>query len=166
MLYLDVTFKTNKFNMNLFHGVGLTCFNKIYTAFMAFVSDSDTSTYEWILTSLIELGFTRPKVVLIDRELALYNALKRRWLGVGVINCRWHIERNLEAKFKALYKDDSSDYCHNWTEMLKDWRQLIASKSVVMYDRSPLQTYSSPTDSIWPASLTRTFFFAMEASPL
>ncbi|KAI5669840.1 hypothetical protein M9H77_19693 [Catharanthus roseus] len=71
VLIMDMTYKTNKYNMPLLECVGMTPTCKNFTVATAFMCNEQATTYKW--GSTINEG--EPVVVLTDRESGLMPGL-------------------------------------------------------------------------------------------
>ncbi len=76
VLFVDCTYKTNKYNMPLCILNGITACNKSYYISYLFLRHEDKDSYGWVITQVKEL-YTRvgqedvPEVVITDKEDAL-----------------------------------------------------------------------------------------------
>ncbi|XP_004305076.1 PREDICTED: protein FAR-RED ELONGATED HYPOCOTYL 3-like [Fragaria vesca subsp. vesca] len=74
---MDCTYKTNKYKMPLLDIVGVTSFNTSFYSCFVFMQKEEEEDYVWALTMFSKmLGVEAyPLVIIIDRELALMNAI-------------------------------------------------------------------------------------------
>jgi hypothetical protein len=82
---LDCTYKTNKFDMPLLKVVGITSNYATFNAGFAFLHVENEEAYTWVLEQFSEV--VTPKVLYMDRELALMNRIARVFLGCHNILC-------------------------------------------------------------------------------
>lgn len=97
LLFLDYTYKTNKYEMPLLDIIGVnTCQRSFYIAF-AFLSGEAEEDYIWALDrlrSMYELCGTRPlSIILIDRCTAYINAVSRCFPSAISLLCLWHANK-------------------------------------------------------------------------
>ncbi|XP_021762361.1 uncharacterized protein LOC110727130 [Chenopodium quinoa] len=66
-----------------------------------------TTNYRWVLLRLRDLiGYDKkPSVFLIDRELGLCVALREVFPGTSHLLCRWHINKDVEARVTVMFKN-------------------------------------------------------------
>jgi MULE transposase domain len=97
VLLLDCTYKTNRFKMPLLNIVGSTCTNKTFYISFCFMADETEESYRWALTQLHGLFSPDrvPEVMVIDRDLALLNAIGKVFPWCYRQLCIWHIEKNI-----------------------------------------------------------------------
>jgi len=95
-LFVDATYKTNRYGMPLVEVVGSTPMNKSYTLAYCFLSAECQSDYEWFLDCLRSaLGESKLDVITTDRERALMNAIAKVFPESLNVLCLWHIRRNV-----------------------------------------------------------------------
>ncbi|KAJ9541940.1 hypothetical protein OSB04_028446, partial [Centaurea solstitialis] len=75
VVFMDATYKTNKYNLP-FLEIGVTSTNKTFSIAFAFMYNEQTSNYTWALTclKLTINGSFWPRVIVTDRDLALMKA--------------------------------------------------------------------------------------------
>jgi hypothetical protein len=80
VIFLDSTYKTNRFNMPLLNICGSTNMNKTFTIAAAFLDRENEAQFIWVINTLTEMmtshGIALPKVIVTDRELALIKAIR------------------------------------------------------------------------------------------
>jgi hypothetical protein len=79
MLVMDNTYKTNKYRQTLFEIVGMTSTELTFAIAFAYMESEQTENFCWVLEKLKELFVKKylcPRVILIDRDLALIKPLK------------------------------------------------------------------------------------------
>ncbi|CAK8539545.1 unnamed protein product [Lathyrus sativus] len=103
MLILDSTYKTNKYRLPLFEMVDVTSTEKTYVVGFAFLEcekeDNFTRTLEacW---SLLKDQVEMPKVIIIDRDTVLMNAVSKVFHFSNALLCRYHITKNVRSWVK------------------------------------------------------------------
>ena len=77
VLFLDCTYKTNKYKMPLLHAFGFTCLNSTFSSCFTFLPKENQEDYTWALNQIKSLydGVPYPKVIITDRELAVVRAV-------------------------------------------------------------------------------------------
>ncbi|GAU33210.1 hypothetical protein TSUD_144710 [Trifolium subterraneum] len=78
ILVMDLTYKTNKYNMPLFEIVGFTSTERTYNVGFAWLTNEKEDNFIWALQqlrSLVRNEGSLPKVILTDRDTALMNAV-------------------------------------------------------------------------------------------
>ena len=108
VLFIDYTYKNNKFNMPLCIFNGVSASNKSFYIGFAFLRHEDKDSHHWILSKVQEL-FRRvgkeegPKVVLTDNEDALIAGLEEAMPASYHILCVWHINKNILARATKFF---------------------------------------------------------------
>lgn len=120
---MDCTYKTNKYRMPLLNIVGVTSFNTTFFSTVVFLQKEEVTDYEWALDCFRKmLGLERqPLAIVTDRELALMNAIKVIFPNSTHLLCVWHIEKNIMAKCKKIFrtKDDWEEFIKTWTDVIR-----------------------------------------------
>ncbi|XP_021764019.1 protein FAR1-RELATED SEQUENCE 5-like [Chenopodium quinoa] len=103
---MDSTYKTNRYGMPFFKIVGVTPTNQNFLVGYVFMRNECTANYRWVLQRLRDLiGFDKePSVFLTDRELGLVAALREVFPGTSHLLCRWHINKDVEARVTDMFK--------------------------------------------------------------
>jgi hypothetical protein len=83
----------------------------------------------------------QPSVIVIDRELALMNAIKVIFSNIPNLLCVWHIEKNVLSKCKKYFGEQET-----WEEFLSSWNEVVYSSSEGEYERSWLKFKSTNTE--------------------
>ena len=85
ILFLDCTYRTNKYGMPLFDIVGVNGANFLFYAGFAFLNTENQHAYEFALSCVRELyqdqmrlPITTLRTVLVDKDQALINAIESR----------------------------------------------------------------------------------------
>lgn len=104
---MDSTYKTNRYGMPFFEIVGVTPTNQNFLVGYVFMRNETTESYRWVLQKLRELiGYDKePSVFLSDRELGLCAALREVFPGTAHFLCRWHINKDVEARVTNMFKN-------------------------------------------------------------
>ncbi|XP_021765427.1 protein FAR1-RELATED SEQUENCE 5-like [Chenopodium quinoa] len=104
---MDSTYKTNRYGMPFFEIVGVTPTNQNFLVGYVFMRNECTASYRWVLQRLRELiGYDKePSVFLSDRELGLCAALREVFPGTSHLLCRWHIDKDVEARVTDMFKN-------------------------------------------------------------
>ena len=128
ILFLDCTYKTNKYKMPLLHIAGVTGANKSFSLAFCFLREETQEYYEWALKNLLNIFTSNeiplPEVIITDREQALINSLSEIFSNAYHMLCIWHIEKNLVTNGAKHIKNKSLEH-----EMIKKWNQLIQLSS-------------------------------------
>ncbi|XP_021750193.1 protein FAR1-RELATED SEQUENCE 5-like [Chenopodium quinoa] len=104
---MDSTYKTNRYGMSFFEIVGVTPTNQNFLIGYVFMRNECTASYRWVLQRLRELiGHDKePSVFLTDRELGFCAALREVFPGTSHLLCRWHINKDVEARVTDMFKN-------------------------------------------------------------
>ena len=102
VLIIDYTYKTNRYNLPLYHITGRTSTGKTFNIGYCFINSEHEVVYNIVVSHLTEI-FTdylpgnQPTVLVTDKETALKNALRNsEFFGdVPQIICQWHVEMNI-----------------------------------------------------------------------
>jgi len=133
VLFLDCTYKTNKYNMPLLHIAGVSGNNDSFSAGFCFLASETHTYYEWALNTLQSFltanKIPPPEVMITDRELALMNAISKIFPNTKNMLCTWHIEKNLVANASKLIKDQFLEH-----RILKDWSNLIRLPTISKFE--------------------------------
>ena len=101
-------------------------FNVAYTYLSSELEDS----YTWALDrlrGLMDNDFL-PRVIVTDRELALMNAIEKKFPRANHFLCRWHISRNIMANCKKLFAANDK-----WEKCLMSWNLLVLSSNEIEF---------------------------------
>ncbi|XP_021775994.1 uncharacterized protein LOC110739820 [Chenopodium quinoa] len=103
---MDSTYKTNRYGMPFFEIVSVTPTNQNFLVAYVFMRNESTASYRWVLQRLRDMiGYNKePSVFLTDRELGLCAALREVFPGTSHLLCRWHINKDVEARVTAMFK--------------------------------------------------------------
>jgi hypothetical protein len=99
VLFLDFTYKTNKYNMPLLHIAGVSGNNKTFSAAFCFLAEENLEYNSWALetfcSTLTSHKIPPPDVLLTDCELALMNAIAKVFPNSIHMLFTWHINKNI-----------------------------------------------------------------------
>ena len=138
VLFMDCTYKTNRYSMPMLHIVGFTSTNQTYTVAVAFLLRESTEWYTVALEAFLHLtGATKLpiKVVITDRETALINALALLLPDTYQLSCIWHLKENVKTHAKPCFlPTDTDDDDYDWIDALKGFRlnwmgQVVSAKT-------------------------------------
>ncbi|GAU50446.1 hypothetical protein TSUD_409530 [Trifolium subterraneum] len=105
VLMMDSTYKTSKYKMPLFEIVGVTSTEDSFNVGFAFIANEKEDNFIWALEtckSLLKSKDTFPKVIVTDRDKSLMNAVLIVFPNSTALVCRYHVAKNVRAKFKAF----------------------------------------------------------------
>jgi hypothetical protein len=119
--------------MPLLNIVGSTCANKTFYVSFCFMADEIEESYKWCLTQLRELFSPDrvPGVMVMDRELALLNAVNEVFPWCHRQLCTWHIEKNVLVHAAKSFDDDEESR----DEFMRLWTGVMTSKSKDIFKR-------------------------------
>jgi hypothetical protein len=133
ILLLDCTYKTNRFKMPLLVIIGSTCVNTSFFVGFCFLPKEQEEDYVWALEQLKMLYFpgVRTGVMLMDRELALINAVRAVFPSTIRLLCVWHVEKDIQKKASKAFEQAEDS-----TAFLREWTAVINSISTTAYDEN------------------------------
>ena len=138
VLFMDCTYKTNRYSMPMLHIVGFTSTNQTYTVAIAFILRKSTEWYTVALEAFLDLTGAAKlpiKVVITDREAALINALAVVLPDTYQLSCIWHLGENVKTHVKPCFlPTDTDDDDYDWIHALKAFRlnwiaQVVSAKT-------------------------------------
>jgi MULE transposase domain len=98
----------------------MTPTNQTFSLAFCLMQNEKTDTYCWALSCFSKLlGFVRPPVLCTDRDQALAAAITTVFPASPHLLCVWHINKNIQAKWKADLGQDK------YKELLSSWRGAI-----------------------------------------
>ena len=139
VLFIDCTYKTNKYNMPLCIFNGVSACNKSFYIGFAFLQHEDKDSYHWALRKVLEL-FRRvgeeegPKVVLTDKEDALIAGLEQAMPASYHILCVWHINKNILARATKFFP--SPDEIQSWMDL---WYKVCQAPTLAEYEKARME---------------------------
>ncbi|KAI3835930.1 hypothetical protein MKX03_029307 [Papaver bracteatum] len=121
VLFVDCTYKTNRFGSPLLRIVGVTSTGKLFTVAFIFMEAETEDHYVWALTRLKRLFSPNalPSTFVTDGELKLVNAIgtvfpKAKWLF-----CSLHVLKKVSENCKQYFESDEE-----FERFMKEWRNL------------------------------------------
>lgn len=139
VLFIDYTYKTNKYNMPLCIFNGVSASNKSFYIGFAFLRHEDKDSHPWILSRVQEL-FTRvgkeegPKVVLTDKEDALIAGLGEVMPATYHILCVWHINKNILARATKFFP--RPEEIQPWMDL---WYKVCQAPTLAEYEQARVE---------------------------
>jgi len=151
---IDCTYKTNRHGLYLCQIIGMTARNTSFIIGQAFLSSEDTEAYEivlrWLKNLYTKAGLKAPLCLSTDRAGGLLAALKVVWPEVPHILCIWHINNDIEAHCKTLFRNEWDSKASEaakassteraafvdttWRDLRTDWRHVYQATSEVECD--------------------------------
>ncbi|XP_050365479.1 protein FAR-RED ELONGATED HYPOCOTYL 3-like [Argentina anserina] len=130
---MDCTYKTNKYKMPLLEIVGVSSFNTSFYSCFVFMQKEETQDYIWALEMFNKLmgDGNHPLAIVTDRELALMKAIQIVFPMTPNLLCIWHIEKNILANCRGMFKDDA-----DWDAFMSSWIALIRSWDVSTFNEA------------------------------
>lgn len=126
VLQMDCTYKTNKYNMPMFHVTSHTSTGQTFTVAVCFLKQETIADYTRALQELKNFIPDLPtKAVVTDSEAALSAALKAVCPEWKHILCRWHVGQNILTEFKRRMT------VQQWNLVMKHWRDILDSPSEI-----------------------------------
>jgi len=102
---IENVYKTNWYRLPLLDFVGMTPTGITFFAGFAYLEGERVNNIVWALERFQGLFLRNdhlPVVIVTDRELALMNALKIVFPECTNLLCKFHIDKNVKAKYKSL----------------------------------------------------------------
>ena len=122
ILFIDATYKTNKYNMPLVILTSTTACNKTFYVGFAFLLHEDREYYDWLVSHIkivwVDVGCSDgPKTAVTDKDDALIGALEDGLPLTKLLLCQWHINKNVLARVKtgAYFSDAATQQA--WTQL-------------------------------------------------
>ncbi|KAI7770667.1 hypothetical protein LZL87_014325 [Fusarium oxysporum] len=145
LLFLDCTYKTNKYGMPLLDMIGVDASQRSFCIAFAFLSGETEQDYLWALgrlRSLYELCNTRlPSVILTDRDKACMNAAEICFPSSISLLCLWHankaVLRYCQPTF-VRHQQGSEAYqqgLSDWSEFFNHWHSIMKSPDEEAFDQ-------------------------------
>ncbi|GMF58874.1 unnamed protein product [Phytophthora fragariaefolia] len=125
VLLLDCTYKTNKFKMPLLDIVGVSGMNMTIHVAQSYLKGEDKDDYLFALKALGKMmtdqHIALPQLILVDRDLALLNALEEIFPEVPALLCIWHKDSQDHRQFceafnkviRSRTEDEYNAACEN-----------------------------------------------------
>jgi hypothetical protein len=130
--------------MPLLNVVGIMSTYATFNDGFAFLHVENEETYVWALQQFLEVVI--PKVLCMDRELALMNGIARVFPGCHNILYCWHINKNVLANCKTRFSDVE------WQEFMQRWNLVVSNTSVELFDGALgafKETYAASHPAAW-----------------
>ncbi|XP_028053414.1 uncharacterized protein LOC114257809 [Camellia sinensis] len=117
VLIMDCTYKTNRYRLPLLEIVGVTSTDMSFSVAFAYLQFERIDNYVWVLTTLRSLfdDIVIPKVIVMDRELALMNAINSVFSTSRHLLCRW--AESAHAKLKEQLGFNQVNFECSWTKI-------------------------------------------------
>jgi hypothetical protein len=108
VIFNDTTYSCNRFQFPLNVTVGVDCEGKTRILALALISGESSDDFSWVLRHLLAGGNNKPpQVFMTDQDTGMESALKSVMPGVTIVNCLWHIIKNLECAAGARRKEEA-----------------------------------------------------------
>lgn len=139
VLFIDYTYKNNKYNMPLCIFNGVSASNKSFYIGFAFLRHEDKDLHHWILSRVREL-FKRvgkeegPKVVLTDKEDVLIAGLEEVMPASYHILCVWHINKNILARATKFFPRPEG--IQAWMDL---WYRVCQAPTLAEYEKARVE---------------------------
>lgn len=108
VLLFDNTYKTNRFDMPLLEGNGVTGLSTTFNVCFPLLPNESESAFSWVLQKLRKLadqeGIRSPFVILTDFDKALKNAISNSFGDEVTLQiCLWHVLKNVAFHIKTKW---------------------------------------------------------------
>ncbi|KAG7562134.1 hypothetical protein FFLO_02416 [Filobasidium floriforme] len=128
VLYIDCTYRTNKFKLPLFHVVAATGANCSFTIAFGYLAREQEDDYLWAMHNLRDLLRIVPvKTFVTDNDKALRNAIDRVYPETTKLLCIWHINKNIVSRKKGIAEED-------WNKMLAHWYRIVRAPTLTEFE--------------------------------
>ena len=108
VIFLDATYKTNRYNMPLLVITGSTATNSTFYIAFCFLKSCFIDDYAWALTNLdalyIELDLPKFLCAITDADPAQAHAIEDLFPNANRIYCLWHTNRNVTTNCKKYFE--------------------------------------------------------------
>ncbi|KAH1234590.1 Alpha-glucosidase 2 [Glycine max] len=105
VLFLDNTYKVNRYQLPLLEIVGVTSTELTFSVAFAYMESDEVDNFTWALQKLRELivkDNEMPPVIITVRDIALMDAVQVVFPSSSNLLCRFHISKNVKAKCKLI----------------------------------------------------------------
>lgn len=114
VLLFDNTYKTNRFNMPLFEGNGVTGLSSTFNVCFALLPNESEFSFTWVFQKLRELaakeGIRFPFVIVTDFDKAMKGAITNVFGDdVAMQICLWHVLKNVAFHIKTKWTGPPSE---------------------------------------------------------
>ncbi|GAU51038.1 hypothetical protein TSUD_411730 [Trifolium subterraneum] len=133
VLMMDSTYK---YKMPLFEIVGVTSTEDSFNVGFAFIANEKEDNFLWALEmrkSLLNSKDTFPKVIVTDRDKSLMNAVPIVFPNSTALVCRYHVSKNVRAKFKAFCGAKEKNLDQLLNTLTFQWESIVQSSSEESY---------------------------------
>jgi len=123
VLFIDSTYKTNRYKLPLLDFVGVTPTAMTFSVGFAYLETERVNNIVWALERFRGLYIRNdrlPVVIVTDRDLALMNAVKIVFPECTNLLCRFHIDKNRKVKCKSLIGQKNV-----WDYVIDNWGTLV-----------------------------------------
>ncbi|KAF4946565.1 hypothetical protein FGADI_11079 [Fusarium gaditjirri] len=145
LLFLDCTYKTNKYGMPLLDMIGVDACQRSFCIAFAFLSGETEQDYLWALDRLRSLyglcHIRLPSVILTDRDKACMNAAEICFPSSISLLCLWHankaVLRHCQPTF-VRHQQGSEAYQQglaDWNEIFNHWHSIMKSPDEKAFDQ-------------------------------
>ncbi|KAH1254612.1 Protein FAR1-RELATED SEQUENCE 6 [Glycine max] len=145
VFFIDSTYKTNRYRLQLLDFVGVTPTAMTFSTGFAYLEAERVNNIVWALERFRSLFLRHdclPLVIVTDRDLALMNAVKTVFPESTNLLCRFHIDKNVKAKCKSLIGEKNA-----WDYVMDSWGTLVDCPSEYEFEsHQKFQVACSP----WP----------------
>ncbi|MBW0542678.1 hypothetical protein O181_082393 [Austropuccinia psidii MF-1] len=125
VILMECTYKTSKYKIPLFHIVGFSSTNKTFSGAFCLIKNETEPSYTWELNQYIEkvlnnTNIVSPPVIVIDRDLAFKNSLKKLFPDSKFMLCIWHINKDVSAHCmkKIGHGTDFENFMGLWNQVI------------------------------------------------
>ena len=122
VLFIDATYRTNKYRLPMLHICGFTSTNQTFTAGVAFTLTESEAWCDLALTAFNELTAANRLpicVIITDRAPALMNAVSYHYPRAFNMLCLWHLGENVKTNCKPAFQPQTNP---GWKLDLKEFR--------------------------------------------
>lgn len=110
LIFMDATYKTNKYKMPLVVFSSINNEGKNIVVGFAIVQYESSNTYEWLLKSFKEMNNNvEPGVILTDFDAAMCHGIENSYEHTEHLLCQWHMWQNFKRHFLYLKSKRSSE---------------------------------------------------------
>ena len=123
VFFINSTYKTNRYRLPLLNFVGVTPTGMTFFAGFVYLESERVNNVVWALERFRGLFLRRGRllvVIVTDRDLALMNAVKIVFPECTNLLCRFHINKNVKAKYKSLISQKNA-----WEYAMDNWGYLV-----------------------------------------
>ena len=138
ILLIDATYRTNKYNMPCIHFMTVTSIGRTASIALAFVAGETSIIYQLAVSTFRKLvmGNSRIKVILIDDEDALKQALSSIYPDVPQLLCLWHVNKNVQTYVNKQWITHvdfaavtNATYRSKRDNFMADWETVVYAKT-------------------------------------